>query len=62
MARKPTGGEGDRESDRRYREHLKKSVDETTEAERAERARDLDEDEQESVRNAEEKGRSRARH
>lgn len=61
MARKPTGGEGNREADRRYREGVKKSVEETSESGRAERARDLDEDEIHSARGAEEKGRSRAR-
>lgn len=63
MARKkPTGGEGNREADRRYREGVKKSVRKTSESEREERARDMDEDEVHSARGAEEKGRSRARH
>jgi hypothetical protein len=62
MARKPTGGEGNREADRRYREHVEKSVRKTPEADRAERARDMDEEEVDSARSAEEKGRSRARH
>ncbi len=62
MARKPTGGEGDREADRRYREHVKDSVRKSSESERAERARDMDEDEVDAAHSAEEKGRSRARH
>lgn len=61
MVRKTTGGEGNRKADRRYREGVKKTVEGTSESERAEKARDVSEDELEQARSAEEKGRSRAR-
>ncbi|HLT91216.1 MAG TPA: hypothetical protein VKZ85_09750 [Woeseiaceae bacterium] len=62
MARKATGGEGDRESDRRYRKNVKESVKKTTESDRARRAREMGEEELRTARSAEEKGKSRARH
>lgn len=61
MARKTSGGEGNRTADRRYREGVKRTVKGTSEAERARKARDLSEDELEEAKGAEEKGRSRAR-
>lgn len=61
MARKTTGGEGNRKADRRYREGVKRTVKGTSESGRARKARDMTEDELERARGAEEKGRSRAR-
>lgn len=57
--RKP--GEGNREADRRYRKGVRETVDETSEKERAEKARKLDDEAREEARKAEKEGRSRAR-
>ena len=54
-------GEGNKAADRRYRRAVRKTVEDTTEEERAERARSLDEADREEARRAEEIGRSRAR-
>ena len=54
-------GEGNREADRRYRRGVTETVQETTEEERAERARDLTPEEQEEARRAEELGKARKR-
>ena len=54
-------GEGNREADRRYREGVSKTVQETTEEERAEEARDLGGDDLEEAEEAEEEGRGHAR-
>ncbi len=62
MVGKTQGGEGNRKADRRYRKGARRSVKNTSEAERAKDARDLDEDELQEARQAEEKGRSRGRH
>ena len=43
-------GEGNREADRRYRQGVRETVRETTEEERARRARDLTPAEQEAAR------------
>ena len=55
------GGEGNREADRRYREGVRRTVDDTSEEERSEQARDLGAEERKKARQAEEKGKSRAR-
>ena len=54
-------GEGNREADRRYREGVKKTVEETTVEERAENARNLTPDQKTEAERAEERGKSRAR-
>jgi hypothetical protein len=54
-------GEGNREADRRYREGVKKTVDETTEEERADDARDMTPEQERDAQRAEEQGKSRAR-
>jgi hypothetical protein len=58
---KKNQGEGNREADRRYRNGVRKTVEQTTEEERARRARDLTPEEQEAARRAEEEGKSRKR-
>jgi hypothetical protein len=62
MAQKSQGGEGNRKADRRYREGVKRTVDNTSESERENKARDLSDDELHEAQRAEEKGRSRGRH
>jgi hypothetical protein len=52
-------GEGNREADRRYRRGVRQTVEETSEEERARRARDLTPEEQEAARRAEEEGKAR---
>jgi len=54
-------GEGNREADRRYRRGVRETVRETTEAERADRARDLTPEELEEARQAEEQGKAKKR-
>ena len=54
-------GEGNREADRRYRRGVRETVNETTEKERADRARDLTPDEQEAARRAEEQAKAKKR-
>lgn len=54
-------GEGNREADRRYRRGVRETVAETTQEERARRARDLTPEEQEAARAAEEVGKSKRR-
>lgn len=61
MTQKRRGGEGDRESDREYREGVKRTVKRTSDAERQRKARDLTPEELEKVRMAEEQGKSRRR-
>lgn len=61
MSQKRQGGEGDRESDREYREGVKRTVERTSEAERQRKARDLTPEELEKVRSAEEQAQSRGR-
>lgn len=61
MVRKNQGGEGNRKADRRYREGVRNTVKGTSDSERARKARDIPEDELEEAKNAEEKGKSRAR-
>lgn len=54
-------GEGNREADAEYREGVRETIESTSEEERARKARELSQDELESARDAEEKGKSRAR-
>ena len=54
-------GEGNRAADRRYRRGVRRTVSETTEEERAERARDLTPEEQDAARRAEEQGKAKKR-
>jgi hypothetical protein len=54
-------GEGNRDADRRYREGVKKTVEETTAEERAEDARNLTPEQKAEARRAEERGKSKAR-
>lgn len=61
MKQRDNGGEGNREADRRYRKGVRKTVKDTSATERAEKARDISAEELEQARQAEEKGKSRAR-
>ena len=54
-------GEGNREADRRYHRGVRETVEETTEEERARRARDLTPEEAEAARRAEEQGKAKGR-
>ncbi|HEX7236868.1 MAG TPA: hypothetical protein VF405_07900 [Gammaproteobacteria bacterium] len=54
-------GEGNRTADRRYRRGVRGTVRETTEEERARRARDLTPEEQEAARQAEEQAKAKKR-
>lgn len=54
-------GEGNREADRRYRQGVEETVRETTEAERAEKARNMTPQEKEEARRAEQEGKARKR-
>jgi hypothetical protein len=54
-------GEGNREADRRYRSGVRETVRETTEKERADRARNLTGAEQEEARRAEEEAKAKKR-
>jgi hypothetical protein len=61
MIEERKGGEGNREADRRYRKGVRETVEETSEEERSRKARDLDRDDLDEARQAEEKGKSRAK-
>jgi hypothetical protein len=61
MTDKGKGGEGNREADRRYRKGVSDTVESTSEEERSKKARDLSREELDKARQAEEKGKSRAR-
>lgn len=61
MEQKGNGGEGNRHADQRYRKGVSDTVKDTSSSERSEKARDLSDDELAKARQAEEKGRSRAR-
>lgn len=61
MIEERKGGEGNREADRRYRDGVKKTVEKTSEEERSSKARDVSREELDKARQAEEKGKSRAR-
>jgi len=54
-------GEGNREADRRYRRGVRETVEQTTDEERARRARDLTGAEQEDARRAEEEAKAKKR-
>lgn len=54
-------GEGNRDADRRYREGVRKTLENTTEAERAREARDLPDDEREPALEAEEAAKAKKR-
>jgi hypothetical protein len=54
-------GEGNREADRRYRQGVRETVHDTTEEERAKRARELTPEEREEAERAEREGRERKR-
>lgn len=61
MTQQGNGGEGNREADRRYRKGVKETVEDTTENERSEKARNVSGEQLKKARQAEEKGKSRAR-
>ena len=61
MTQKRNGGEGNREADRRYRKGVRETVKGTSEEERSEKARNVSREELKEARQAEEKGKSRAR-
>lgn len=61
MIQKGKGGEGNREADRRYRKGVKETVENTSKEERSKRARNVSREELGEARQAEEKGKSRAR-
>ena len=61
MNKTDNGGEGNREADRRYRKGVDKTVRDTSASERSRKARDLSDEELRKARQAEEKGKSRAR-
>lgn len=54
-------GEGNRSADRRYRRGVHETVRDTTEEERANRARELTPEELEAARRAEEAGKAKKR-
>jgi len=61
MIEKGKGGEGNREADRRYRKGVRETVENTSKEERGENARNLSREDLDKARQAEEKGKSRAR-
>jgi len=61
MIEERKGGEGNREADRRYRKGVKETVEKTSEEERSKKARDVSREDLKKARQAEEKGKSRAR-
>ena len=61
MTKEENGGEGNREADRRYRKGVRRTVDKTSDSERSRKARNMSKEELEEARQAEEKGRTRAR-
>jgi hypothetical protein len=61
MASKDNQGEGNKAADRRYREGVKKTVEDTTEKERAAKARNLSPKEQAAGKRAEAEGKAKAR-
>lgn len=61
MIEERKGGEGNREADRRYRKGVEETVKKTSEEERSKRARNLSREDLDKARQAEEKGKSRAR-
>ena len=61
MNEKGKGGEGNREADRRYRKGVKETVENTSKDERGKKARNMSREDLDKARQAEEKGKSRAR-
>jgi IMP dehydrogenase/GMP reductase len=61
MIEKGKGGEGNREADRRYRKGVKETVENTSKEERGKKARNMSREDLDKARQAEEKGKSRAR-
>ena len=61
MSKSGSIGEGNAEADRRYREAVRETTEQTTGREREEKARDVTAEEKSAIRDAEEKARSRAR-
>jgi hypothetical protein len=55
------GGEGNRVADRNYRQGVRKTVSETTEQERSNKARDISDKELKQARKAEKEGKSHAK-
>ena len=61
MNEKGKGGEGNREADRRYRKGVRETVENTSKEERGKKARNMSREDLDKARQAEEKGKSRAR-
>ena len=61
MSKVKQPGEGNREADRRYREAVKSTTEESTELERAKRAREMSPEELREARKAEKEGKARKR-
>jgi len=61
MNEKGKGGEGNREADRRYRKGVRETVEDTSEEERGKKARNMSREDLDKARQAEEKGKSRAK-
>jgi len=61
MIEKGKGGEGNREADRRYRKGVRETVENTSKEERGKKARNMNREDLDKARQAEEKGKSRAR-
>jgi len=61
MIEKGKGGEGNREADRRYRKGVRETVENTSKEERGKKARNMSREDLDKARQAEEKGKSRAR-
>ena len=61
MSNEKPAGEGDRESDRNYRERTKEFVESGKVEEKAEQAKPADDEEAEALKKAEEAGKRRAK-
>lgn len=61
MVQQDNIGEGNREADRRYRKGVRDTVENTSASDRADAARQMNEEELEKARQAEKEGKSRAR-
>ncbi|MDX1561912.1 MAG: hypothetical protein R3305_03255 [Gammaproteobacteria bacterium] len=61
MSSKDRRGEGNPDADRRYRQGVRDTVSKTSDKERADKARDLSDDDKSAAKRAEEKGKSKAR-
>ena len=62
MPNKELEGEGNKSADRRYREGVRKTVEDTSEEERADEARELSGKEREAAEQAEKAGKRKAKH